>query len=102
LQSQFSFRIVEDDFFLKYLQKGTFQIDLWAAEGSKNAHLGRANIDLKFLVSRSRPRIAPIVSTAVPIYLGQKVMGSLNIIMRMRLPIYDQLQRLREVGSSQP
>lgn len=31
MQSEFSFRVTEDDFFLKYLQKGTFQVDVWAS-----------------------------------------------------------------------
>lgn len=58
--------------------------------------MGKATIELKHLVGRARARISPVISTSAPLYLNQKVMGSINIVMRMRLPIYDQLQRLKD------
>lgn len=94
LQSEIFFKVTEDDFFLKYLQKNSFNVDVWASEGSKHYHMGKATIDLKHLISKARPRISPIISSSVPLYLNQKVLGSINIVMRMRLPIYDQVQKL--------
>ena len=85
----------EDDFFLKYLKKGTFQVDVWASEGGKNYHVGKTTIELKHLVSRARAKISPVISTSVPLYLNQKVMGSISFTMRMRLPIFDQIQKLK-------
>ena len=38
------------------------------------------------------------MSASAPIYLNQRVMGSVNLVMRMRLPIYEQLQRVNEIG----
>ncbi len=90
----------EDDFFLKYLKKGSFQVDVWASEGGKNYHVGKTTIELKHLVSRARAKISPVISTSVPLYLNQKVMGSINFTMRMRLPIFDQIQKLKEIGNS--
>lgn len=58
--------------------------------------MGKATIELKHLVSRARSRISPVISTSAPLYLSQKVMGSINIVMRMRLPIYDQIQKLKD------
>ena len=86
---------------MKYLQRGSFQIDIWASEGSKNFHMGKATIELKHLVARARSRISPVISTSAALYLNQKVMGSINIVMRLRLPIFDQLQKLKDnVGQS--
>lgn len=61
--------------------------------------MGKATIELKYLVSRARSRISPVISTSVPLYLNQKVMGSINLVMRLRLPIFDQLQKMKEVGN---
>lgn len=58
--------------------------------------MGKATIELKHLVARSRARISPVISTSAPLYLNQKVMGSINIVMRLRLPIFDQLQKLKD------
>lgn len=100
LQSQFSFKVNEDDFFLKYLKKGSFQVDVWASEGGKNYHVGKTTIELKHLVSRARAKISPVIATSVPLYLNQKVMGSISFTMRMRLPIFDQIQKLKQNGNS--
>jgi hypothetical protein len=63
--------------------------------------MGKASIELKNMVSRARSRISPVISTSAPLYLNQKVMGSINIVMRMRLPIFDQLQKLKDnIGQS--
>lgn len=51
---------------------------------------------------KSKPKVAPVISTSAPIYLNQKVLGSLNLVMRMRLPIYEKVQQLYDknpVGS---
>ena len=92
--------MTEDEFFFKYLNKGQFYIDVWGSEGNKRHHFGRAVIDLKPIVIKSRKNIAPVVSASAPIYLNQRVMGSINVVMRMRLPIYDQLQKVSEIGQS--
>ena len=75
-------------------------MDLWASEGNKNHHIGRATVDLKYIALKSRPRVSPVIATSVPLYLGQKVMGSINMVFRLRMPIHDQLQKLHSVGSS--
>jgi len=79
------------------LQKSSFQIDLWASEGSKNYHLGKATIELKHLLSRARPKISPVISTSAPLFLNQKVLGSINLVMRMRLPIFEQYQKIKDL-----
>ncbi len=58
--------------------------------------MGKATIELKHLVARARPRVSPIISISVPLYLNQRVMGSINIVMRLRVPIYDQIQKLKD------
>ena len=73
------------------MKKGGFYIDIWGLEGNKRHHFGRTNIDLKPLIGKSRKGLAPVVASSVPIYLNQKVMGSFNISMRMRMPIHEQL-----------
>jgi hypothetical protein len=62
--------------------------------------MGKATIDLKHLITKARPRVSPVISTSAPLYLNQKVLGSINLIMRMRLPIYDQVQRLLKDNSA--
>lgn len=91
LKSQFSFKVTQDEFFFKYLTKGTFTVEIWGSEGNKRINLGKATIDLRPLVIKSRKNIAPVVSSSTPIYMNQRVMGSINFVMRMRLPIFDQL-----------
>lgn len=29
LQSEFSFKVYEDEFYFKYIKKGTFSVDIW-------------------------------------------------------------------------
>lgn len=62
--------------------------------------MGKATIDLKHLITKARPRVSPVISTSAPLYLNQKILGSINLIMRMRLPIYDQVQRLLKDNSA--
>ncbi len=57
-------------------------------------HLGKASIELKYLISKARSRVSPVISTSAPLFLNQKVLGSINIVMRMRLPIFDQVEKL--------
>ncbi len=56
--------------------------------------MGKILIELKHLVIKCKPKIAPVVNTSAPIYFNQKIMGSINIVMRMRLPIYDKVQKI--------
>ena len=98
LQSQFCFKVNEDDFFFKYLNKGQFQVDIWVSEGNKNHHIGKVTVELKPIIIKCKPKVAPVVSTSLPIYLNQKVMGSINLVMRMRLPIYEKIQKLHDLG----
>lgn len=97
LQSQFSFKVTEDQFLFKYLNKGTFHIQIWGSEGNKRVLLGKAVVDLKPLILKSRKNMAPVVSSSIPVYMNQKVMGSINFVMRIRLPIFEQLQRVNEI-----
>lgn len=49
------------------------------------------------MILKSRKNLAPVVSASAPVYLNKKVMGSINFVMRMRLPIFDQLQKINEL-----
>lgn len=49
---------------------------------------------LKQLMLKNRPNIAPVVNTSAPIINGQKVLGTIFLDMRMRLPIYEQSSRI--------
>lgn len=73
-------------------------MDVWGSEGSKRHNFGRAVVDLRPVIIKSRRNVAPVVSASAPVYLNQRVMGSINLVMRMRLPIYDQLEKLSEIG----
>ncbi len=70
------------------MSKGTFKINIWAAEGNKNHHLGVVEVPLKQLLMKNKPNISPVVNTSAPIVLSQKVVGTIFFDMRMRLPIY--------------
>ena len=100
LQSEFFFKATEDDFFFRYLQKGSLKVEIWASEGSKHHHLGKATIDLKTIIARAKPRVSPVVESSATLYLNSRVMGSINFAMRMRMPIYDQVQKLKEGTAS--
>jgi hypothetical protein len=54
-------------------------------------------VDLKPIILKSRKNMAPVVSSSIPVYMNQKVMGSINFVMRIRLPIFEQLQRVNEI-----
>ena len=47
------------------------------------------------MITNSKPNLAPVVNSSVPIYLHNRSIGSLNFVMRMRLPIYKQLSQLK-------
>jgi hypothetical protein len=47
------------------------------------------------MTTNSKPSLAPVVNSSVPIYLNNRSVGSLNFVMRMRLPIYKQLSEIK-------
>lgn len=56
--------------------------------------MGKVTVDLRPLVLKSKKNLAPVVNSSAPIYYKDKVMGSINFVMRMRLPIFDQLKNI--------
>lgn len=47
------------------------------------------------MIANSKSNMAPVVNSSVPLYLHNKSIGSLNFVMRMRLPIYKQLSQIK-------
>jgi hypothetical protein len=41
----------------------------------------------------SKPAIAPVINTSSPVFMNNKVMGTIQYDMRMRLPIHDQVSK---------
>jgi hypothetical protein len=76
------------------LNKGYFTISIWGTEGHNKYQLGKATVYLKKIVTKSKPKVAPVISASTPLYHDKKVTGSLNFVMRMRLPIHDQVSRV--------
>ena len=70
-------------------------INIWTTDGGKTIILGEAKISLKPMITNSKPNLAPVVNSSVPIYLHNRSIGSLNFVMRMRLPIHKQLSQLK-------
>lgn len=70
-------------------------MNIWTTDGGKTIILGEGKISLKPLISNSKPNLAPVINSSVPLYLHNRSIGSLNFVMRMRLPIYKQLSHLR-------
>lgn len=81
-----------------FLEKGTLTVDIWCSEGTKALSLGTCKIGLKPLIMRSRPNVAPVINSSCPIYLNNKAMGTLNYVMRMRLPFFDQVKEYKKLA----
>lgn len=92
VNTQFSFKVTEDSFFMNFLERGYVTLELWSSEGTKAVSLGQIKIGLKPMIIKSRPNIAPVVNSSSPIYLNNKAMGTLNYVMRMRVPFADQFK----------
>ena len=95
MNSQFSFKVGEDECLFKYLERGEVAVTLWTTDGAKTINLGEAKISLKPMILNSKPSLAPVVNSSVPLYLHNKTIGTLNFVMRMRLPIYKQLSQIK-------
>lgn len=95
VNSQFSFKVTEDAFFMNFLEKGYVNVEVWCSEGSKAVSLGICKIALKSLLIKSKKNVAPVVNSSSPIYLNSKATGTLNFVMRMRLPFADHLKEFK-------
>jgi hypothetical protein len=82
-----------------FLEKGSVTVEVWCSEGSKAVSLGICKINLKPLLIKSKPNIAPVVNSSCPIYLNSKATGTLNFVMRMRFPFSDQLKSYKHIDS---
>lgn len=71
---------------------------MWSSEGTKAISLGQIKIGLKPMIIKSRPNIAPVVNSSSPIYLHNKAMGTLNFVMRMRVPLSDQFKEYKKMS----
>ncbi len=101
-RAEMSFKVVEDDFLIQYLEKDVLQVDIWTAEHMKSVQLGTAKIPLKALLLKSKEGIAPVVSSEASLYVsGVKVAGTVSFKMRMRLPIH-HLLKTRETTLIKP
>jgi len=92
VNSQFSFKVNEDSFFMNFLEKSYVSVEVWCSEGSKAVSLGVCKIALKSLLIKSKQNIAPVVNSSNPIYLNSKATGTLNFVMRMRFPFVDHMK----------
>lgn len=48
-------------------------------------------VDLRPLILKSRKNLTPVASSSATIEMNQKIMGSINFVMRLRMPIFEQL-----------
>jgi hypothetical protein len=88
--TEFTFRITEDEFFYRFMSKENLKISIWASEGNHEHFLGSVQVPLKPLILKNKQNIAPVINSSSPIIHNQKVIGTITFDMRMRFPIYEQ------------
>lgn len=95
INSEFSFKVVEDECLFNFFEKGEVSLNVWTTNGGKTILLGEAKISLKPMVTNAMSIIAPVVRSSVPLYFQNKSIGSLSFVMRLRYPVYKALSQLK-------
>jgi hypothetical protein len=50
----------------------------------------------------NKPSISTVINSSAPVFLNQKVMGTIHFDMRMRMPIYDQISSILDIAKNLP
>ncbi len=76
-----AFKVDTDPAFLHYLEEKELAVEVWGSEGASALLLGHCEIDLRDLLERAHPSVAPVVHSKAPIYTqqaaGNRLVGTL-------------------------